>query len=345
MRKEKLLPGIRLARKIARAMLQIGATVYKSLLEEPYKWACGMYMRIYNDNRMLLADYQHRMLVAKGFIKTIIEKGVNPNFIIGTMTSGIAPATSVAQLLKKELLINYESSYFVYPQKLWDQKTLEQIRGSAEIIITNSPLAIPYGIQYANELSMPFAYMRKKKKDHGKEKLLEGIVEDGTRFVFISTYEDKFEDVKESIKILQEDYGLKFSTSFHAGRQHEKVLPGEFAGLEAIVIEDLFSTGGSSAWEVYLARESGIICNYCFSIFSYGFDCLKRQFSGNGNIGDKGIKLSKPCEIDSLLSFQTLLEVIGEMQFYPPETISEMREEIEGFDERYKLFLSEKAKI
>lgn len=336
-----------LARKIARTMLFIKATTFKKLTEEPYKWACGMSMRIYNDNRMMLGNFKHRLRIARGFIKLIHEEGIHPDFIIGTMTSGIAPAASVAQFLKKKLLINYKGEYFIFEPKLWNKEVLkvfENEGNNPNLIISTSPFAIPHGVQYANKLGIGFAYTREA-KDHGKKQPIEGIIKPGMRFIYVHE-EIQGEKIRELIKALEEEFNLKCVGSLEITHGYKKVLSAdEITGKVAVTIEDLFSTGGSSAVEVHEARQAGLICNHCFSIFSYDFKCSKKQYSGEMNISKKDFKLSEPCEIDSLLLFPVLLEEIKRLKFYPPEVIKEMENEIGGFDERYEAFLAEKEKV
>lgn len=330
-----------ISEKIARTMLYIKATTYKKLTDEPYKWACGMLMRIYNDNRMMLANYMHRKRITSGFAFLLKEKEIDPDYIIGTSSSGIAPAASLAEYLGKELLINHNDEYYSFPKDL----CLEQdIKKSADIIISTCPLAIPYGVQYANKLQIGFAYVRPQKKDHGKEQAVEGIIKPGMKFFFV--YNDKtLEEIDEITNKLQEEFKIKLLGSMRLKYLHIQMIPAQLKGKKAVVIEDLFSTGGSSASEVFMAREAGMICNHCFSIFSYGFDYLKKQFSGETNIGNKEVKLSEPCDIDSLLEFPILLEIIKEGKFYPPEIIEAMRKEIGCFDKEFKSFLDDKERV
>ena len=331
-----------LAKKIARTMLFIKATTFKKLSEEPYTWACGMLMRIYNDNRMMLGNYKHRMRITLGFANLIKEKEINPDYIIGTMTSGIAPAASLAQYLGKELLINYNGDYYLYQKNLSIGIDLRiSANNRPDIIIATSPFAIPYGVQIANELGISFAYIRNKEKDHGKKMQVEGIIKPGMKYAFLFCNE-LVSEVCEFTHILEHEFKLKFCITCDV-RGHEKVDPSFLKDKEAVVIEDLFSTGGSSAYEVYGAREKEMTCNYCFSIFSYGFDCLKKQFSGENNIGNKGVKLSKRCNINSLLTFSILRSEIERLKFYKPDVIKEMRNEIEGFDKKYEKFLNKKS--
>ena len=76
----------------------------------------------------------------------------------------------------------------------------------------------------------------------------------------------------------------------------------DLEGRETIVIEDLISTGGSSARAVEAVREADGRCTFCLAIFSYGLDRAAEQFA----------RLDPPCEVRTLLTFDTLLEVARE---------------------------------
>ncbi len=84
------------AEKIANAALEVGAIQLKP--DDPFRWASGYYMPIYNDNRLLLSEAKHRRLVAEGFQSLIREHSIKYDVVAGTATAGIAPATSLADL-------------------------------------------------------------------------------------------------------------------------------------------------------------------------------------------------------------------------------------------------------
>lgn len=69
-------------------------------------------------------------------------------------------------------------------------------------------------------------------------------------------------------------------------------------GRVVVVIEDLISTGGSSARAVEAVREAKGSCDWCLSIFSYGLEKAAEQFEA----------LDPPCNFTSLLTFPVLLE-------------------------------------
>jgi len=87
---------------IAKAGLEIKAI--KLNPKEPFQWASGFQMPIYNDNRMFLGFPKYRRLIVDGF-KDIIEKEkIIYEIIAGTSTAGIPHATSLANELGTPLI-------------------------------------------------------------------------------------------------------------------------------------------------------------------------------------------------------------------------------------------------
>ncbi len=66
---------------------------------EPFQWASGYRMPIYNDNRQLLRDAKTRALAAEGFSQLIKALEITPDAIAGTATAGIPHATTLADAL------------------------------------------------------------------------------------------------------------------------------------------------------------------------------------------------------------------------------------------------------
>ena len=90
------------AQQLAKISLEIGAI--KINPKNPFTWASGYRMPLYNDNRMLLGNANHRTLIAEG-MKAIIEKeGVRVDAIAGVATAGIPHAASLANLIKLPLI-------------------------------------------------------------------------------------------------------------------------------------------------------------------------------------------------------------------------------------------------
>ena len=102
----------------------------------------------------------------------------------------------------------------------------------------------------------------------------------------------------------------------------------DLGGRKVVVIEDLISTGGSSARAVEAVREANGDCNWCLSIFSYGFEKAAEQFEA----------LDPPCAFDSLLTFPILLDVARTGGFLSDDQItllSEWRGDPFGWGEKH----------
>ncbi|HBM16551.1 MAG TPA: orotate phosphoribosyltransferase [Lentisphaeria bacterium] len=182
--------------KLAEAGLKINAM--KLNAKNPFQWASGFFMPIYNDNRMFLFYPEFRKLILDGFLDIIRTKKIIIDVIAGTSTAGI-----------------------------------------------------PHGTLLAEALGLPFIYIREKPKAHGLKNQIEGI-------------------------------------------DAEKDLEGK----KIIVIEDLISTGGSSAKAVQAVREANGKVDYCLSIFSYNLLNALNEFA----------KLDKPCKVLSILEYDTLID-------------------------------------
>ena len=211
-------------KEIAKAGLDIKAIKLRP--DDPFTWASGFRMPIYNDNRMFLFNDEDRKLITKSFYDLASDLGFS--VIAGTSTSGI-----------------------------------------------------PWGTLLANKFKSPFIYVRDKPKDHGLKNQIEGI------------------DAESDL-----------------------------GGHVAILIEDLISTGGSSARAVQAIRDANGTCNYCLSIFDYGLDKAVQAF---GNLNPK-------CEVKSLLTYETLLETAKETGYIndqQTEMLAEWRADPFGWGEKY----------
>ena len=93
---------MKISEEIAKISLETGAIQLEP--ETPFLWASGYRMPIYNDNRLLLENSKHRLLIAKGFEEIITSKEIEVDVVAGTATAGIPPATSLADMLKTPLI-------------------------------------------------------------------------------------------------------------------------------------------------------------------------------------------------------------------------------------------------
>ena len=88
--------------QLAEALLDVGAL--KVNPEQPFTWASGNRMPVYNDNRLLLGQAKYRRLAAEGLRSLLDSIPLDPEVIAGTATAGIPHATTLANLLDKPLV-------------------------------------------------------------------------------------------------------------------------------------------------------------------------------------------------------------------------------------------------
>jgi orotate phosphoribosyltransferase len=193
------------ASQIARAALEIEAIKLRP--DDPFTWASGYRMPIYNDNRLLLGFPAHRSLIAAAFEALVIEKGFQADFIAGIPTAGI-----------------------------------------------------PHGVLLADRLNLPFIYGKKTAKDHGMERRVEGISSEN-----------------------------------------------QLKGKKILLVEDLISTGKSSAQSATLYQAIGSEVIACISIFTYGFSKAVDCFSEIG------------VSAFSLLDFPTLIGFVKKERYFSDE--------------------------
>ena len=88
--------------KLAEAALKLGAIKLRPA--DPFTWASGYRMPIYNDNRQFLAVPAYRALIRDAFAEMTEALGLcGVDNIAGTSTAGIPHATSLADKLGKPL--------------------------------------------------------------------------------------------------------------------------------------------------------------------------------------------------------------------------------------------------
>ncbi len=308
-------------RKIAKASLDIGGI--KLQPTDPFQWASGYFMPIYNDNRMLLDNYEHRQLITDGFVELIEKKGVKPDFIAGNMTAGIAPAAGLADRLGLPLLIMHEGEIYAFEHPLPSHNN-----GKVDAIASTCPWAIPYGVKTANERKLPFMYVRQSKKEHGLKQRIEGIPKKGQKVLLLDQNMGDGYSAEAVSALLKE--GIDVSPVYTENIT-EKVKPRNVEEKTVLVIEDLISTGGSSAKPVQEYRNKGAIVPYCFAIFSYGFDKAEDMFLGHEFYDkQKTQKLKQGCEVTAILKYQILLEEARDTGYINEEQgklLQEWREE------------------
>ncbi|HEY2649126.1 MAG TPA: phosphoribosyltransferase family protein, partial [Puia sp.] len=137
----------------------------------------------------------------------------------------------------------------------------------AEYLAGVATAGIAWGAMAADQLKMPFIYVRSKPKDHGMGNQIEGFYE---------------------------------------------------AGKQALVIEDLISTGKSSLAVVQALRSAGLQIAGLVSIFNYGFDEAADAFA------------AEDVKTRSLTDYSTLIKLAvekGTINKAQHETLVKWRED------------------
>ena len=88
--------------QIARAALDMQAI--KLDPANPFRWASGYRMPMYNDNRRLLADSTTRKQIADGFCALADALTLSVEVVAGTATAGIPHATTLADSMRLPLV-------------------------------------------------------------------------------------------------------------------------------------------------------------------------------------------------------------------------------------------------
>jgi orotate phosphoribosyltransferase len=294
----------RFAKDIANTSLQIKAI--KLNTEDPFQWASGYRMPIYNDNRMMLGQYKDRMLVAEGFKGLIDSERISIDYIAGTSTAGIAPAASAASLLRVPLVIMEGGDIFSL-DSTFGVSTAEDY----DAVASTCPWAIPMGVSVANKEKLPFMYVRQSKKTHGLKQQIEGNPQEGQKVFLIdhTVGESYLDNAADALK----EKGLIVTGTFSSDISN-RLRKTDVCKKNVLVIEDLISTGGSSVKEVLAYREKGANVTHCMSIFNYGLDDAVRQFK------------EENCEVRSLLTYDILLDVAKETGYLTDEQVKLLEE-------------------
>ncbi len=92
----------RFGRRLAAEALRLGAV--KLQPKDPFTWASGYRMPLYNDNRQFLRESRLRKLIAEAFLLMLHQLRLTPDRIAGTATAGIPHATTLADAAGLPLL-------------------------------------------------------------------------------------------------------------------------------------------------------------------------------------------------------------------------------------------------
>ena len=119
-------------------------------------------------------------------------------------------------------------------------KLIQEEFGSVEMISGVATAGIPQGVLVAQELGLPFTYVRSSAKDHGRQNLIEGEVVEGQRVVVV---EDLISTGKSSLQAV------------HALRE---------AGCNVVGLVSIFTYGFDEAVKNFAEAKCAMLslCNY-----------------------------------------------------------------------------------
>lgn len=307
-----------IAKNIAETSLRLGSI--KLQPTEPFTWASGTKNPIYNDNRMLLDKFGSRALVANSLLDLLIMHQIGMqhiNYICGTSLSGIGPATTLADLLDKKLLIFVGGEpYEFFPKKSTYKNSYDKP------IVSSAPFGIPVGIMIANKYQLPFSYVRPEVKNHGLKKLIEGAPVTSGCFDLINVGTSQ---EKTNCEYLLKDNGLSYDTTTEYESEYV-FRKADLTGKCVIVVEDLISTGASFAKEADACRNAGaeVIC--VLAIFNYELESSKELIAKSG------------YDVYSVLNYEQLLITAKELEYIQPnelQMLQEWREDQPNWGEKH----------
>ncbi len=295
------------AELLAKASLEIGSIQLRP--NDPFIWASGTRNPIYNDNRMLLAEYEHRMLVTKSLIDVLAENEIglqHVDYICGTSLSGIGPASTLADILHKKMLIFVDDT----PYEFSSVMNLPIGNSYNRSIVSSAPFGIPLGVLFANMYKLRFSYVRPAVKKHGLKKSIEGADVVNEDFDLINVGDDQAKSNCLSA-LSNQDLHCKTVTHYSPENIFQKA---ELSNKCVIVVEDLISTGASFAKEADACKKAGAEVLCVLTIFNYELESSKELIAKAG------------YEVYSALTYQQLLQTAVELKFVDENQLKVLKE-------------------
>jgi len=254
-------------KRIAQAAAEISAITLRP--KDPYTWASGYRMPIYNDNREHLRYPKNRELITDAFRHSIDTESMDVDVISGTSTAGIAPAAGLAQRLQKPLLIIQDEQIRQFtPEMIQSLLGEEDLANGINVVATTCPTSIVPGVWYANARGLPFAYVREKKKGHGLQQQIEGTINPGDKVLLFDFHTG--DSYRERAVSALEQQGATVEATISSNISRRFVAP-DVRGINQLHVEDLVSTAGSCIKEIKFYQERGANIVHCLAIFSYDF--------------------------------------------------------------------------
>ncbi len=297
--------------ELALRSLKIGAIKLRP--ENPFTWASGLRMPIYNDNRLHISYPENRELILQLAISQLTEVMEFDGFL-AIPSEGIWLAALLAAYFEMPLIIPHNNEFLVSNPKQ-EKKVNAQLKFDA--VASTYPMALPVATLYADANEMPLVYIRPEKKGHGVGKQIEGNLTNIERVLLFTNKNDMFEN--DAHTALRNEKISVFNTMhLHNMCRVVDTLPEE----RLIAVEGLISTGGSSLKEITKASKAGAIIDDCLSIFSYDFPSAHAAFEKVG------------VQMHPILTYPQMLEVAFNnnlLSVYQKEMLNEWYLDHEGW--------------
>ncbi len=129
-------------------------------------------------------------------------------------------------------------------------KAIAELFGNADVIAGVATAGIPQGILVAQELGLPFAYVRASAKDHGLTNKIEGVVNSGQTVVVVEDLVSTGKSSLEAVKALREigakvsgmvaifSYGLPIAAENFAAADCKLITLSDYDSLITKAVED-----------------------------------------------------------------------------------------------------------
>lgn len=247
--------------------------VYKVTIinaDKPFLWVSQTLNPIYTDNRMNLGNVENRGYMLAAMEEIMDNNNLNFDGILGTSTAGIPWGAILAK--RKGLPFYFQHGDDIYKYEFGKQEEITaESMDDAQNIVANIPFGMVIGAGIADNLGIPFLFVRPKPKDHGKKLQVEGVCGEKPALVsIINVYDDTdYLDVIYDVLAQEDIFWSRISDKEASGLGFEKVT--DLTGLRLGTVEDLVSTGGSYRAEVEKLRSLGaiaidLICCYHYEL-------------------------------------------------------------------------------
>ena len=284
----------------------------------PFQWASGYRMPIYNDNRILLGSFENRKLASEALKGIVKSKNIEYDMVAGTPTAGIAPAVGLASLLDCPVVIPENGRAFCFDDKV-NNYLLERIGDLGEdydMIASTSPYGIIPGVMLANKMKLPFIYVRPKKKEHGMGKQIEGVSPEGKRVFLVGYHVGESYVLSAARAILKENGGLHDVVGINENIS-DIIKPVSLKNKSIIAVEDVVSTGGSCVKEIDHYRKLGADVKHCLALYGYGMKKAFDLFEENG------------VALDSAYSYDSVVKEAEDTGYLSKQDVNLLKEWIE----------------